>query len=719
MPNNHYFNKFGVGQENASTVITEKMKEILGGKGAGLAVMSNLGFNIPPGVTISTHASEAYSFLLEDVGGDNDNIENFLVALAKKSIENLSHVEEHFGYTPLYSVRSGAAVSMPGMMDTVLNVGIHKGNIDEWTNRIGERATWDCYNRLLMTIATSIYGVDDKTISQIEASVSKFKYGASEKPKSYSDFSAKHFQKMSTKLEKYLDSITPEDISDLFFIMEGKKTSFSDFINSKENPLMNQFALTIKAVLDSWNSDRAISYREINNLKNLKGTAINIQAMVFGNLNNNSCSGVLFTRNPTTGEHAITGEYLTNAQGEDVVSGARTPKNIEEMKNEMPMIYDEIISVCEKMEYNFKDMMDIEFTVQDGQLFILQSRSGKRSTQAKFVIALDMLDSGVIDQKELRNRVRVKEIEGLISPSVSNDTKDKNFSIGTPASGGVVAGEAVFSSDDAVELKKKGGTPILFAFTTTPDDIDGINASVAIVTQIGGVTSHAAVVARGMNKTCIVGVNDMEHIITHAEFHDSDTIIKKGDKVVVDGNTGKLYFEKDVKIEKGGLPEKIANIFYKKSNECKGFYLNINDEYLNSLNLNRIRSKMFVKIKPHHINEDTVDMIENLAEKLGRTSINLDISSLAMEDHVQKNLLSDMLNLKGERSYNKQNLLRFNKIIADFSLKTKKHTKITVVSGNKKIEYSIHPDRTEGRADVNVVAHKQQKLEHLENVVFC
>jgi pyruvate,orthophosphate dikinase len=678
--------------------------------------MSNLGFNIPPGVTVSTHASEAYALLLENIY--NNNTEKFLEALAKKSVENLSHVKEHFGYNPLYSVRSGAAVSMPGMMDTVLNVGIHKGNMDEWSDRIGEKATWDCYNRLLMTIATSIYGVSDKTIAEIEASVAKFKYGAKESPASYSDFSIKHFQKMSSKLEKHLDAITSEDISNLFFVMEGKKTKFSDFINSKKNPLLNQFALTIKAVLDSWNSDRAKSYREINDLKNLKGTAINIQAMVFGNLNDNSCSGVLFTRNPTTGEKEVTGEYLTNAQGEDVVSGTRTPKNIEEMKVEMPDMYSEIIDICHKMEYHFKDMMDIEFTVQDGQLFILQSRSGKRSTQAKFVIALDMLDSGVIDKRELRNRVKVKEIEGLISPSVSTETQNKNFSVGTPASGGVVSGEAVFSSDDAVELKEEGRTPILFAFSTTPDDIDGINASAAIVTQIGGVTSHAAVVARGMNKTCIVGVNDMDHNRTYVKFHDSNTTIKKGDKVVVDGNTGKLYFEKDVKIEKGGLPEKIANIFYKKSNESQGFYLNINDEYLNSLELNRIRTKMFVRIKPHHINEKTVDMIENLAEKLGRTSINLDISSLAMEDHVQKNMLSDMLNLKGERSYNKKNLLRFNKVIEDFSLRTNKHTKITVVSGNKKIEYAIHTDRSEGRADVNVVAHKQQNLEHLESVVF-
>ena len=478
-----YFSKFGLGQVGGYLEITESMRNTLGGKGAGLAVMSNMGFNIPPGITISTEVSEVFSSIFDD---SFDDAITFVDGLATASQRQVSQIEDHFGYAPMYAVRSGAPVSMPGMMDTVLNVGIHRGNIEEWVERIGERAAWDCYTRLLMTIATSIFEINDKQISEIEISVSKFKYGAKEKPDSYSDFNAKHLMKFSGKLEKYLDQQTPSYLSDFLAKISGSKgkVKFSEFINGN-NCVHNQLCLTIMTVLRSWSSDRAKTYREINNLKHVKGTAINIQSMVFGNFNDASCSGVLFTRNPTTGEPVMTGEYLVNAQGEDVVAGNRTPKNIEAMKLEMPRVYQELVKESQRMEELFKDMMDIEFTVQNGELFFLQSRAGKRSTQAKFIIALDFYNRNILRKDELKERIKIKDLEKLVMPSISMDTQKNSFTSGTPASGGVVKGIVSLSSANAVKMAEKGEKVILFAFTTTPDDIAGINASVGIVTQIG------------------------------------------------------------------------------------------------------------------------------------------------------------------------------------------------------------------------------------------
>lgn len=711
-----YFSKFGLGQVGGSLEITESMRNTLGGKGAGLAVMSNMGFNIPPGVTISTEVSEIFSSIFDDCF---DDAVAFVEGLAVATRREVTEIEEHFGYAPMYAVRSGAPVSMPGMMDTVLNVGIHRGNIDEWVERIGERAAWDCYTRLLMTIATSIFEINDKQISEIEISVAKFKYGAKEKPDSYADFNAKHLMKFSEKLEKYLDKQTPYYLASFFKKITGTKgkVDFSEFINGK-NCVHNQLCLTIMTVLRSWSSDRAKTYREINNLQHVKGTAINIQSMVFGNFNNASCSGVLFTRNPTTGEPVMTGEYLINAQGEDVVAGNRTPHNIEEMKLDMPSVYQELIEESQRMEELFKDMMDIEFTVQDGELFFLQSRAGKRSTQAKFIIALDFYNQNILSKEELKERIKIKDLEKLVMPSISAETQKNSFTTGTPASGGVVKGVVSLSSEKAVEMAEKGQNVILFAFTTTPDDIAGINSSVGIVTQIGGVTSHAAVVARGMDKTCIVGVPDMDHEGDALSFHDADVRLKEGQEIVIDGSTGAIYFADKVDIEDGKMPDGVANLIYRDIEKSNGFYFNINDPYLDSIDVEKIRGKMYIKVKPHHVGENMVDMIEAVADKVGRKHLVLDISALAQQDSVDKTVTSSILQISGIRSYNKQNLLKFSNYMDDFAKKTEKQSFVTVVSGNKKINYNIDPKRQKDKIDIDVQLTQPIELEHFENIIF-
>lgn len=701
-----------------SAVITQEMREELGGKGAGLAVMSNMGFNIPPGVTVSTSASQEFSNL-ECVESYFKKEFDYIMNLAKEVNGNLSEVEEHFGYKPLFAVRSGASVSMPGMMDTVLNVGINRNNIDEWSNRIGEKSAWDCYARLLMTIATSVFEVDDKTIHEIEESVYKFKYGLKESPESYADFTSKHFQKFASKLEKYLDKKASAYLKNFFSHISGvKDITFTEFING-DKAFRNQLCLTTFAVLASWNSNRAIKYREINNLQHVKGTAINIQAMVFGNFNNMSCSGVLFTRNPTTGENEMTGEYLVNAQGEDVVSGYRTPKNIEEMRTEMPAVYEKLVAESRRMESNFQDMMDIEFTVQDGELFFLQTRAGKRSTQAKIVIAFDMYEKGILDNSELKNRVSAKDLEKLATPSISSDTIDSNISIGIPASGGVVKGVACFTSRDAVKAKADGKSPILFAFTTTPDDIEGIDASVGIVTEVGGVTSHAAVVARGMDKSCIVGVSDMDHQADRAYFDLSDTFIKDGDDVVIDGSTGKIYSAETVKVEKGKISPLVAEKLLKNIRNKNGFYLNINDIYIDSLDLKNIQDKLYIRVKPQHMKENLIEMIDAVADKIGRQKLVLDISALERKDFVENSLVSSMLQTKGVRSYSKQNLLKFSRYMDKFSKQASKKSNITVVSNGKKINYNIDPNRTKDTVDIDVKASTPiGDIDHFESAIF-
>lgn len=721
----HFYN-FGLGQISKETEITQEMKDLLGGKGAGLSVMSNLGFNVPPGVTVSTDISKVFSTFDESF----DEMEKKTAIIAELShiaVRKVSHIKEHFGYQPMYAVRSGAPVSMPGMMDTVLNVGISRNNMNEWADRIGEKAAWDCYVRLLMTIATSIFECSDKEISEIEKRACKFKYGLKEQPKGYSFFNEKHLSKFATYLEKHLDSKT--SLSSLNFFhhimnlyaekVPYKDVSFTNFINNKDNFFYNQLCLTMMAVLQSWNSDRAIAYRKINNLENISGTAINIQSMVFGNYNDSSCSGVLFTRNPTTGEDVITGEYLVNAQGEDVVSGSRTPDDIKKMKEVMPDVYSELVNESKRLEESFKDMMDIEFTVQDGELFFLQCRSGKRSTKAKFVIATDLLKKNVVSKEDFKSLINIKDIEKMVMPSISDKYVNNYFSKGTPASGGVVKGVVALSSNKAVELSKKHSNVILFAFTTTPDDIAGINASSGIVTQIGGVTSHAAVVARGMDKNCIVGVGDMEHTIDSCEF-DSGVKLVEGQEVVIDGSTGYIYQPEDVEISEGKLPDEISDIFYDNANKIDGFYLNVNDKYLDTIDFSRVNGKVVIKIKPHNIDKDIIKHIEYASEKLGRKNLTLDATLLNMQDHIQCTAISKILQIDGLKSYHKQNLMKFNDIMEKFSKKTKKDARVDVIIGDKKMTYNVKVEGKNREASIEVSNKKSSiaDYEHFENTIF-
>lgn len=494
-------------------------KKHLGGKGAALVKMAQGGFNVPPGFTIPTDVCNDYRVMAEHSQVEADKV---LTSVYGDVLAGMQWLTKKFGFTPLVSVRSGAPVSMPGMMDTILNVGLTTSNFADWSARLGHRAAADSMRRLIQMLGSTAYGV----------------------PMEVFEFQlAKHKKAVGVTEDTDLTAMDLEFIGQQYLKAFFENKGFDFPINDAEE----QLRAAIKAVFDSWMNPRAIEYRKLNKIDESMGTAVNVQAMVFGNMGDDSGTGVLFTRDPSTGEKGVMGEWLANAQGEDVVAGIRTPENLMKMiesLNPWPSIYGEILDVCQKLEAMYDDMVDVEFTVQKGELFILQSRVGKRSARAAFKIATDLFQEGVVGIETALGRLKRDQFKVVRRPMLDPSFDVAPDHVGLPACPGVVSGKPVFSAEDAVNCTEPC---ILISHETTPDDIKGMAAAIGILTQTGGATSHAAVVARAMDKTCVVGCTGLDL-----------TGLKNSDcaRVTIDGSTGNVWFYVDVPvIDSSDAPE--------------------------------------------------------------------------------------------------------------------------------------------------------------------
>ncbi len=491
-----------------------KDKALLGGKGANLGEMTKIGLPVPPGFTISTEACIAFY----DQGkkwpeGLEEQINQKLAELESKTGKKLGDAEKPL----LVSVRSGAAVSMPGMMDTVLNLGLNDQTVLGIAKLTGnERFAYDSYRRFIQMFGDVVMGVKHAEFEAILDSVKK------------------------TKGVEYDTDLTVEDLK-----MVVQK--YRDMIKNekgKEFPQdpKEQLRMAIDAVFNSWNNKRAITYRNLHGIPHNLGTGVNIQTMVFGNMGNDSGTGVGFTRNPSTGVKEHYGEYLINAQGEDVVAGIRTPKHIDDMKNDLPGAYAELVKIYDLLEKHYKDMQDFEFTVEKGKLFMLQTRTGKRTAHAAVKIAVDMVDEGLITKEEAVLRIDPNQLDQLLHKQLDQEAKQKADVIakGLPASPGAAVGKVVFTADDAVEKSEAGEKVILVRLETSPEDIQGMSVAQGILTARGGMTSHAAVVARGMGKCCVAGCSDITVDEKEKQFKAGERVFKEGDYITLDGSTGEV-----------------------------------------------------------------------------------------------------------------------------------------------------------------------------------
>ena len=494
---------------------TKDMRKLLGGKGANLSEMTNIDLPVPPGFTITTDTCN----LFYELG------KKWPDGLWDQVLENLAKLEKKMGMKfnddmdpLLVSVRSGAAVSMPGMMDTVLNLGLNDNTVVALIKKTGnERFAWDAYRRFIQMFGDVVMGVEHE----------KFEHA---------------LQAKKTEKGAAVDTdLKAEDLKALVddykkIISGAKGTSFPQ--DAKE-----QLKMSINAVFDSWNNNRAITYRRLHDIPHSLGTAVNIQTMVFGNMGNNSGTGVAFTRNPSTGENLPYGEYLINAQGEDVVAGIRTPQTIDNLKKEMPAIYNQLMDIFSTLEKHYKDMQDLEFTFQEGKLFMLQTRTGKRTAASAIQVAVDMVNEGLIDKKTAVLRVEPSQLDQLLHKQLDPKVKAKTKAIakGLPASPGAAVGKVVFHAVDAVEEVKKGNKVILVRTETSPEDIEGMATAQGILTARGGMTSHAAVVARGMGKCCVAGAEALKVFEKKDYFTVGDTRINRDDWITLDGGTGEVF----------------------------------------------------------------------------------------------------------------------------------------------------------------------------------
>jgi len=510
-----------------------KMKDILGGKGANLAEMASLGLPVPPGFTISAEVCKYY-------WDNNRKFPEDLASTVEESMRELENVTgKKFGDNNdplLVSVRSGAAISMPGMMDTILNLGLNDKSVEglaKLTNN--ERFAWDSYRRFIQMFGDVALGIPHE---KFEEALNEVK------------------NKKGVKQDLELDA------NDLKKVVELYKKLYKE--EGKEFPQdpMKQLWIAIEAVFGSWNNPRAIKYRQINEMdkQGLLGTAVNVVAMVFGNMGEDSGTGVAFTRDPNTGEKKYYGEFLTNAQGEDVVAGIRTPKSLDELKNINPKTYNQLLEVMDKLETHFRDMQDIEFTVERGQLYMLQTRNGKRTATAAVKIAIDMVKEGLINKQEAVMRVKPADIEKLLHPLFDpEELKNAQYiGKGLPASPGAATGKIVFSADDAEKMAKDGEKVILARPETSPEDVGGMNVAEGILTSRGGMTSHAAVVARGMGKTAVVGAEDVVIDLKNKVIKSNGVELKEGDWISIDGNEGKVYAGKVKTVRPEGLAGDIS-----------------------------------------------------------------------------------------------------------------------------------------------------------------
>ncbi len=493
------------------------MRNLLGGKGANLAEMSNLGLPVPEGFTVTTEACTAYY----------ENDKQISPEIEKQIFEYLTKLEEKrgkkFGDNEdplLVSVRSGARASMPGMMDTILNLGLNDQAVEGFAKKTNNpRFAYDSYRRFIQMYSDVVMEVPKSSFEKIIDEVK------------------------NAKGVKYDTELTVDDLKEL--VKRFKKVYLDAMGEEFPQEPREQLMGAVKAVFRSWDNPRAIVYRRMNDIPGDWGTAVNVQSMVFGNMGDTSGTGVAFTRNPSTGEKGIYGEYLINAQGEDVVAGVRTPQPITKLAEDLPECYKNFMEIANKLEEHYKDMQDMEFTIQEGKLYFLQTRNGKRTAQAAIKIACDLVDEGKITKEEALLRIEAKSLDQLLHPTFDNEALKNGEVVGTglPASPGAAAGRIYFTAEDAkaAGIGGRGERVILVRLETTPEDIEGMVASQGVLTVRGGMTSHAAVVARGMGTCCVSGCGDI-HINEEAkEFTLGGVTFKEGDYISLDGTTGKIY----------------------------------------------------------------------------------------------------------------------------------------------------------------------------------
>ncbi|MFN7946150.1 MAG: pyruvate, phosphate dikinase [Blastocatellia bacterium] len=491
---------------------TGTMKDLLGGKGSGLAEMTNAGLPVPPGFTITTEACNAYYA----------SSEQFPEGMWDQALTALKRIEEvtgkKFGGAEnplLVSVRSGAKFSMPGMMDTVLNLGLNDDTRAALAAMTGnDRFAWDAYRRFIQLFGKIVLGIDSEKFEHIFEGYKK-QLGVHEDTKVDADTLSKVVADYKALVKKEIGRDFPTD------------------------PL-EQLQYAIKAVFASWNGRRARDYRRINKIDDNLGTAVNVQTMVFGNLGEDSGTGVAFTRDVSTGEHVLYGEYLQNAQGEDVVAGIRTPKKIAQLHEEMPEMYNQFAELAKRLEKHYKDVQDLEFTIERGKLYMLQTRNAKRTGAAAVRIAVEMAEEGLIDKQTAVLRVEPSQLDQLLHPMIDPKAEVEVLTTGLPASPGAATGKAVFNPDEAEELAKSGEKVILVRTETSPEDFHGMVAAQAVLTSRGGMTSHAAVVARGMGKCCVAGAGEVSVDYSAQQFTVNGHVVKKGDWITLDGSTGRV-----------------------------------------------------------------------------------------------------------------------------------------------------------------------------------
>jgi pyruvate,orthophosphate dikinase len=492
-------------------------KELLGGKGAGLAEMTRAGLPVPPGFIVTTEACNAFYA----------NNKQFPEGMWEQVVEGLRKLEEKtgkgFGHADnplLVSVRSGAAFSMPGMMDTVLNLGLNDETVQGLAAQTNDlRFALDAYRRFASLFGEIVIGVAHEKFERV---MDRFK----------------------AKTEGGRDTdLHPEQLREIIAAEKQIITAEQTGHTIPEDPY-EQLRVAIAAVFNSWMGRRAIDYRRVNRIPDTLGTAVNIQVMVFGNMGARSGTGVAFTRNPSTGEKALYGEYLLNAQGEDVVAGIRTPNPISQLREELPEVYDQFASITGLLERHYHDMQDVEFTIERGKLWMLQTRTGKRTGAAAVRVAVDMVHEGLIDRATAVRRVTPEQLDQLLHPTVDPDAETTVLMTGLPASPGAAQGHVVFDPDEAEVMARDGAQVILVRQETSPDDFHGMVAAQAIVTARGGMTSHAAVVARGMGKPCVCGASMLYVDYSQQQFSVDGTIVPKGEWITVDGSTGRVFLGK-------------------------------------------------------------------------------------------------------------------------------------------------------------------------------
>ncbi len=488
------------------------MKELLGGKGANLAEMTKIGLPVPPGFTITSEACntflDAHGKLTEDVLVQTNEAMYILEQkTGKKFGDKLDPL--------LVSVRSGAAVSMPGMMDTILNLGLNDDSVHGLANLTGnERFAFDCYRRFIQMFSNVVLEIDHHNFEEI---VEKYK------------------RKLSLIFDYDIPAAELQEIIKEYKNLVKKEKGF-DF----PQEVKDQLILSIQAVFSSWNNQRAIVYRKLNKIDDSLGTAVNIQCMAFGNMGDDSGTGVAFTRNPSTGTKELYGEFLVNAQGEDVVAGIRTPTPISKLQEQLPGVYQQFIDTCDILENHYRDLQDIEFTVERGILYMLQTRNGKRTANAAVKVAVDMVAEGIISKQEAMLRVEPESINQLLHRQIDNTVALTPIAVGLPASPGAACGKAVFDANLAEKLGQNGEKVVMVRNETTPDDIHGIIHSEGVLTARGGMTSHAAVVARGMGKPCVCGCESIKLDFQARTFESNGVVVKEGDIITLDGATGKV-----------------------------------------------------------------------------------------------------------------------------------------------------------------------------------